>query len=836
MALLAQRILSAVWARRPHRGTFDSRATPECVVLPVAAGARPSGKPPVRIFLGTELGQHRAERTFIWSIERCRNPSRVYEIYLMKELDGFDRRFWLTGFTNYRFAIPEFAGRRGRAIYNDVDQIYLSDPELLFDLDMGGHGYLSVSERDTSVMLIDCARMESMWNLAAARRGRKNALLKRARTKPGLWGPLAPEWNARDGEFIAGRSHLLHYTALHTQPWRPFPDQYAYQTSTEGSLWHDLERSANEAGFEVFTGEHPTRDFHVLSEWIREAGAMHSPTREPANLLATHLVAELCGDFDASEANRTLVVGLEPGNRLANGNAVVGLSQLRGPVAAAPRRDRVLCLDTLEYLPDDDVPWVVARLFEAAERSVCLAVQEPCPPRPIGAARELTARGRGEEWWVAIIERVARRYRGVHWKLILHDSRHARLVRVRDGGNIGRIPRVWVLNDHKPGHWVQGQGLADALGWPYEVKRLQFEPLVYLHRGIARVVGATEATALGLTAGTRRTLSPPWPDLVIATGWKPARVARWIGRASLGRTRVVLLGRKGAPIADGPEILISCLHFNLPPHPLRIETTMPLNGITAEKLEHAAARWESRFPGAPRPRLALLVGGATEFHRFRQGEGLRLGRDVRAFAAARNARVFAITSRRTGKAATAALREGLGPAATVHEWHAGERDNPYLGFLGACDMLIVTGDSESMISEAVATGKPVLIYPLPSRRFLWRHLIASWVVATAKRRPANRRGTTRPQQGLEYLCARLVERNIVQPPRDLSVLYRALADRGRAAMFHASQSLPQYTDPDAANETFAVARAVKDRLGLAVVEPSAATERRFPSPSGYRTV
>jgi mitochondrial fission protein ELM1 len=678
--------------------------------------------------------------------------------------------------------------------------------------------------------------MESIWNLDAARRGRKNPLLKRARTTPGLWGSLAPEWNARDGEFVAGRSHLLHYTALHTQPWRPFPAHYAYQGSKEGGLWHDLERSANESGFEVFTAEQPTRDFHVLCKWIREAGAMRSPKKQPAKPPAAHLSAELSGDFDAAEANRTLVVGLEPGNRLADDNAFAALSQLCGPLAGAPRRDRVLCVDTLEYLPDDDVPWVVARLFEVAGRSVCVAIQEPCPPRPMGVARMLAARQRGEAWWVAIIERVARRFPAVHWKLIVHDSKHSRLVRVREGGSIGRIPKVWVLNDHKPGHWVQGQGLADALGWPYEVKRLQFDPLVYLHRGIARLVGVTEATALGLCAGTRRALCPPWPDLVIATGWKPARVARWIGRESLGRTRVVLLGRKGAPIADGPEILVSCPHFNLPAHPLRIETTLPLNGITAEKLQHAAARWESRFPGAPRPRLALLVGGATEFHRFRQREGLRLGREVRAFAAARNACVFAITSRRTGRAVTTALRHGLGPGAVLHEWHAGERDNPYLGFLAACDVLIVTGDSESMISEAVATGKPVLIYPLPCRRFLWRHLIASWVVATARRRPVNRRGTTRPQQGLEYLCARLIERNIVQPPRDLSVLYRALADRGRAAIFHGSQSLPQSADPDSANETFAVARAVKDRLGLTLVEPSTASQRRLPSPSGYPTV
>ena len=80
------------------------RSRPDCIVLGVKSGAVPSGKPPVRIFLGTEPAQYRAERVFVWSIERVRDPSRVYEIHLMKELQGFDRRGWTTGFTNYRFA------------------------------------------------------------------------------------------------------------------------------------------------------------------------------------------------------------------------------------------------------------------------------------------------------------------------------------------------------------------------------------------------------------------------------------------------------------------------------------------------------------------------------------------------------------------------------------------------------------------------------------------------------------------------------------------------------------------------------------------------------------
>ena len=78
------------------------RRAPERIVLGVRPGLAPSGKPPVRIFLGSEASQFRPERVLAWSIEQVRDPARVYEIHLMKEIAGFDRREWTTGFTNYR--------------------------------------------------------------------------------------------------------------------------------------------------------------------------------------------------------------------------------------------------------------------------------------------------------------------------------------------------------------------------------------------------------------------------------------------------------------------------------------------------------------------------------------------------------------------------------------------------------------------------------------------------------------------------------------------------------------------------------------------------------------
>ena len=38
------------------------------------------------------------------------------------------------------------------------------------------------------------------------------------------------------------------------------------------------------------------------------------------------------------------------------------------------------------------------------------------------------------------------------------------------------------------------------------------------------------------------------------------------------------------------------------------------------------------------------------------------------------------------------------------------RQNPYLGILAHADCFIVTGDSVNMVSEAIATGKPVHVF------------------------------------------------------------------------------------------------------------------------------
>lgn len=239
--------LSALFRSAPSRPQGTELA-PALVTL--EAELPVSAKPPVRIFLGTEPAQSRAERVFVWSIMQVRDPHRRYEIHLMRDLVGFDRSLWKTGFTNYRYAIPKLAGEVGRAIYNDVDQIFLDDPARLFDLDMGDKGVLAISPRETSVMLIDCERMAPVWTLSDAQTVSSHHHFRQLVSDQDLWGTLPAAWNSRDHEYREGESKLLHYTILHRQPWQPFPDILRYQHNPLGHLWQNLERAADRAGFQ----------------------------------------------------------------------------------------------------------------------------------------------------------------------------------------------------------------------------------------------------------------------------------------------------------------------------------------------------------------------------------------------------------------------------------------------------------------------------------------------------------------------------------------------------------------------------------------------------------
>ncbi len=431
------------WLNKEVDRPAGHTAVPEIIRL--APTEAPSAAPPVRIFLGTEPGQYRATRVFVWSVMRHRDPARAYEIHLMSDLAGIPRKGWKTGFTNYRYLIPWLAGEQGRAIYNDVDQIYLSDPARLFDMEMHGKGLLAISEAENSVMLIDCAVMAPRWTHADVAAGKGHAHFKGVVTRNGLFGPMPESWNSRDGAVPLEQTDCLHYTTLHTQPWKPFPGLLRYGESPLAGAWHALEREADEAGYLLFTRAHPSRESAELVAQYRQmhtggpevAGANpQDPQPFAGNSLEKHVgrIAELIRrhqaqtllDYGAGKgATYRPLEGADAGGAMRahpdwQGVTVRCYDPGHPPFAKLDDtvHDGVISTDVVEHLAVFDVPWVLDEIFGHSRRFVYIVAA--CYP-----ARKVLPNGRNAHtvqqlpsWWHSQMALTARRYPEVDWVLV----------------------------------------------------------------------------------------------------------------------------------------------------------------------------------------------------------------------------------------------------------------------------------------------------------------------------------------------------------------------------------------------------------------------------------
>lgn len=661
-------------------------------VTPVVLEARPGAHvaPAVRIFLGTRPDQYRAERVFFYSLLRVRNPDRRYEVYR------------LTGLANGRFAVPELAGRHGRAIYNEAGQIYLADPAELFDQPIGEHGYLARHPEETTVMLIDCARMASCWNLASAHRSTGKILEAQANAEPGRWGELDPLWHARDLEYLPERSRLLHYKTRHLQPWRPSPERCSYHINPHAEYFHSLEQAADREGYEVYTARNPSPGFALACR------------------ADTPLLIEAWSDDGSGER---LVARWSP-------------EQLHHD--DLPAQDAIAA-SGLERLPEEDIPWLLDRLFQLGRQRVLVRAT-------LGPRRSMIGSQAG---WLALLRRVALRYPECSWQLDCPDhegrmqSYRADLFqRTKDGTE---PPKVWVLRGIHSGDNAQLLDLVEALGWPYEIKPLK--------------------ACLTETASA-------WPDLLISVGWLSSLVARRIKRRSGGHTRLVVLGRPFAPLSRF-DLVVTTPQYGLPLRQNVVDLPAPFTSERPlDELELEA--WRQRFAHLPRPWIALLVGGSSKPYRLDERTAAILGHEVNAAAKARGGSLLVSTSPRTTDKAADAL---LG-AIDVPSWsyrYANTGDNPYPALLALADAFIVTGESVSMMTEACMTGRPVAMLSLPaSRRPIgWLlNMLEHWVgiigpVATS--RAARLRHRT-----LGRLYDRLVEAGWINRERRFGQVHLAL--------------------------------------------------------------
>jgi mitochondrial fission protein ELM1 len=257
----------------------------------------------------------------------------------------------------------------------------------------------------------------------------------------------------------------------------------------------------------------------------------------------------------------------------------------------------------------------------------------------------------------------------------------------------------WVISEGLAGLRGQALGLAEAAGLSPEIRELK-PPAPW--KWIAAKLWPNPLAAVA------DAVKAPLPGLAIGCGGMAGAVLAALRRQSM---RVVQIQNPRMDISRF-DLIVANRHDELTgPNVIVIRTA--LHRVTPDRLEAEAEAWRDRLAPYRRPLVAVLLGGSNGRYRLDRDAGARLATDLATMARRDKVGVVVTPSRRTDPAVTDVIRGALAPVGGWVWDFAGE--NPYFGMLALADLIIVTQDSVSMISEAAATAAPVMVAPLPGR-------------------------------------------------------------------------------------------------------------------------
>lgn len=245
----------------------DDIRDPAAKIAYLAHGEDPN---PVRIFIGSSSNGEDAEIAAVYEYSLRNNSTRELDIHYMYQpprdqasyWGDFTTQYWSTPFSGFRWAIPEYCGFKGRAIYTDIDMINLRDINELWQIDLRGKPIAArrgqrFGGHEFCVMVMDCEAMQDLvipvWRQRLLADYHRRMIQTFSGSSHVL--DLDPRWNCLDGEDREiSDIWQLHWTKMATQPWKPawftgITQEHPRQDLVK--MFRDMQLEAADAGFTV---------------------------------------------------------------------------------------------------------------------------------------------------------------------------------------------------------------------------------------------------------------------------------------------------------------------------------------------------------------------------------------------------------------------------------------------------------------------------------------------------------------------------------------------------------------------------------------------------------
>ncbi len=286
--------------------------------------------------------------------------------------------------------------------------------------------------------------------------------------------------------------------------------------------------------------------------------------------------------------------------------------------------------------------------------------------------------------------------------------------------------RALILSDGKRGHVKQSETVIEALRERYPQLRAETVEIRFRHGlarasclALSRVAPAAAARALEryLTPESARALLTRYADLIVSAGASVAPVnAVW---AAENRAQAIAVMDPSPVPLSRFALIIAPRHDRLPRRSNVVETLGSLSRMDPEALAMAPQRLQ-RHPryrppadaSRPRPVVAVFVGGDTPDYVLTAAFAETLAAQILAACEAADAWCAVTTSRRTSPDAEKILADRFGRHPRCRMLLLASRDpldGTMEGLLGSAAVAVVTGESISMVSEACASRRAVVV-------------------------------------------------------------------------------------------------------------------------------
>ncbi|MFA5089920.1 MAG: ELM1/GtrOC1 family putative glycosyltransferase [Candidatus Omnitrophota bacterium] len=294
--------------------------------------------------------------------------------------------------------------------------------------------------------------------------------------------------------------------------------------------------------------------------------------------------------------------------------------------------------------------------------------------------------------------------------------------------------KVLILSDSKTGHLRQAEAVAQlacsqlkAKGIDVRVETLQVRFKDEFRRHIFKLgscfsgryccQGCLFCLRWALEEETYLSLINLRPDIIISCGASLSAVNFILSRDSLSKSIVIM---RPQLLSLNRFDLVIMPHHDRPPKRRNIAVTEAALTVLDEKSIIAQAEEMGEAAGfkksTGRIGLGLLIGGDTKDFRLSKKAVAQVIRQVKSAAEKWQADILVTTSRRSSHEIEGLIRGELGVSPYCKFMVIqSEKNFPFAvgGILGLSDILVVSPESISMISEAASSGKYVVVFDLP---------------------------------------------------------------------------------------------------------------------------